>query len=180
MADERDALPPWKGLGPDALTLNPDELPGLLAAAKRPVKAAMLDQSLLAGVGNIYADESLHRAGIHPAEMAYGIEPDRLIRLGHELVALLAQAVQAGGSTLRDYRGAEGQAGAFQLQHAVYGRAGEPCRRCGRALSSGLLAQRTTVWCDACQRPQSTNDLSTMTTARAGGPMASPLSTHSI
>ena len=180
VAGDRDALPPWKGLGPDALTLEPAGLPGLLASAKRPVKAALLDQGLLAGVGNIYADESLHRACIHPAELACDIEPARLIRLGRELVALLDQAVQAGGSTLRDYRGAEGQAGAFQLQHAVYGRAGEPCRRCGQSLASGLLAQRTTVWCDACQRPQTTNGLSTMAMAQAGGPMASPLSTHSL
>lgn len=180
LAPSRGDLPPWQGLGPDALTLEPAALPAILAKARRPMKAALLDQGLLAGVGNIYADESLHRAGIHPGELACDVEAGRLVRLGRELVALLARAVRAGGSTLRDYRGAEGQAGAFQLQHAVYGRAGEPCRTCGRVLASGLLAQRTTVWCDACQRPQSTNELSTMARARAGGPMAPSLSTHSI
>ncbi|MEQ8318111.1 MAG: bifunctional DNA-formamidopyrimidine glycosylase/DNA-(apurinic or apyrimidinic site) lyase [Phycisphaerales bacterium] len=180
LAPSRGDLPPWQGLGPDALTLEPEALPAILAKARRPMKAALLDQRLLAGVGNIYADESLHRAGIHPGELACDVEAGRLVRLGRELAALLARAVRAGGSTLRDYRGAEGQAGAFQLQHAVYGRAGEPCRTCGRVLASGLLAQRTTVWCDACQRPQSTNELSTMARARAGGPMAPSLSTHSI
>jgi formamidopyrimidine-DNA glycosylase len=151
LAESRDELPPWRGLGPDALTLPPDDLAGLLAKAKRPIKAALLDQSLLAGVGNIYADEALHRAGIHPAEIACEISTPRALRLGAALGEVLGLAVRAGGSTLRDYRAADGQAGAFQLQHAVYGRGGQPCLTCGATLDSGMLAQRTTVWCPNCQ-----------------------------
>ena len=152
LAESRDGLPPWRGLGPDALTLPPRDLHGLLARARRPIKAALLDQGLLAGVGNIYADEALHRAGIHPAELACEISAPRARELGKALRELLALAVKAGGSTLRDYRAAEGQAGAFQLQHAVYGRGGLPCLTCGQLLDSGVLANRTTVWCPGCQR----------------------------
>lgn len=151
LAESRDELPPWRGLGPDALTLPPEDLGGLLARARRPIKAALLDQGLLAGVGNIYADEALHRAGIHPAEVACEISAARARKLGKALRELLELAVQAGGSTLRDYRGAEGQVGAFQFQHAVYGRGGLPCFTCGQALERGVLASRTTVWCPGCQ-----------------------------
>lgn len=152
LAESRDGLLPWRGLGPDALTLPPRDLHGLLARVRRPIKAALLDQGLLAGVGNIYADEALHRAGIHPAELACEISAPRARELGKALRELLVLAVKAGGSTLRDYRAAEGQAGAFQLQHAVYGRGGLPCLTCGQLLDSGVLASRTTVWCPGCQR----------------------------
>ncbi|UYV12256.1 MAG: bifunctional DNA-formamidopyrimidine glycosylase/DNA-(apurinic or apyrimidinic site) lyase [Phycisphaera sp.] len=151
LAQSRDELPPWRGLGPDALSLPPGELGGLLAKVRRPIKAALLDQRLLAGVGNIYADEALYRAGIHPAELACEIPATRAHKLGKVLGDLLALAVEAGGSTLRDYRAADGQAGAFQLRHAVYGRGGQPCLTCGQALESGVLASRTTVWCPSCQ-----------------------------
>lgn len=169
LADSRDELPPWRGLGPDALALPPHDLHGLLARARRPIKAALLDQGLLAGVGNIYADEALHMARIHPAELACEISVARAHQLGEALRDLLGLAVRAGGSTLRDYRSADGQAGGFQLQHAVYGRGGQPCLACGRPLETGVLAGRTTVWCPCCQGascgviegPQSTNELST-------------------
>jgi len=151
LAKSRDELPPWRGLGPDALTLPPRALHELLARARRPIKAALLDQGLLAGVGNIYADEALHRAGIHPAELACEVSAPRAHVLGKALRDLLVLAVRAGGSTLRDYRGAEGKAGAFQLQHAVYGRGGQPCLTCGQPLETGVLAGRTTVWCVSCQ-----------------------------
>lgn len=180
VAHSRDALPPWGGLGPDALDLTGKQLAALVAVARRPIKAVLLDQAMLAGVGNIYADEALHAAGIHPALLACEIDPGHLAALGRVLVDLLTAAIGAGGSTLRDYRGAEGQRGAFQLRHAVYGRAGQPCRTCGRPLSCGLLAQRTTVWCDACQRPQPANDLSTRAAARGNGRTTPSLSTLSI
>jgi len=147
----RDELPPWKGLGPDALELAPGDWAKLFARARRPIKAALLDQGLVAGVGNIYADEALHQAGIHPGATASELSEAQALALGAAVGCLLALALQAGGSTLRDYRGAEGQPGAFQLQHRVYGRAGQPCLACGRTLRVGLLGQRTTVWCDRCQ-----------------------------
>ena len=184
LAASRDELPPWQGLGPDALSIHPSDYPALLARARRPIKAALLDQGLLAGVGNIYADEALHEAGIHPWAITSELPPDRAVALGRAVSRLLAQAVQAGGSTLRDYRGAEGQAGAFQFQHRVYGRAGQPCLTCGQTLESAVLGQRTTVWCEACQNPASapalqgsnapqTNGLST-SRSNAGGGEASP------
>lgn len=179
LAASRDELPPWQGLGLDALTLDPEVYPEMLGRARRPIKAALLDQGLLAGVGNIYADEALHEAGIHPRELAREISADRLVRLGKAVRRLLALAVEAGGSTLRDYRGADGQSGAFQLQHRVYGRGGLPCLSCGHELAVALVGQRTTVWCPRCQpqgvgepenrgRPQTTNDLSTSRKARRG------------
>lgn len=185
LAASRNELPPWQGLGPDALSLRPADYPSLLARTRRPIKAALLDQSLLAGVGNIYADEALHEAGIHPRTIACELDSHRATALGRAVARLLAQAVEAGGSTLRDYRGAEGQPGAFQLQHRVYGRGGQPCLGCGQTLESGVLGQRTTVWCGACQNggpasgllPASaphTNELSTSSTRpRAQGPSGS-------
>jgi formamidopyrimidine-DNA glycosylase len=164
VAQSRDELPPWLGLGPDALTLPARTMADRLAGVRRPIKAALLDQGLIAGVGNIYADEALHRAGIHPGEIAGDLSPERARALGGALRQVLRQAVRSGGSTLRDYRSAEGQSGAFQLQHAVYGRGGEPCLQCGATLERAMLAQRTTVWCPACQAlagPQSAHELST-------------------
>lgn len=180
LANRRDALPPWGKLGPDALTLPADELPGLLTGVRRAIKAALLDQGLLAGVGNIYADEALHAAGIHPGDAACDLSPQTLRALGRALGDLLAASVRAGGSTLRDYRGAEGQRGAFQLQHAVYGRAGQPCQSCGRELACGLIGQRTTVWCPSCQQPQTAHRLSTSSRTDLDGSGPPALSTLSI
>lgn len=180
MADNRDALPPWRGLGPDALTLAPGSMPRLLGSVGRPIKAALLDQSLLAGVGNIYADEALHRAGIHPRERACEISPERARALGRALRSVMRQAVRAGGSTLRDYRAAEGQRGAFQAQHAVYGRGGKPCLTCGAILERAVIGQRTTVWCPICQaspNPPGVHELSTFGEPRGGRASASPSST---
>lgn len=139
----------WSALGPDALTITPCELAPRLVATSRPIKAALLDQSVLAGVGNIYADEALFRAGVAPTHAAARIaDLDGLCRAIRDT---LDAAIAAGGSTLRDYRDATGAPGGFQRRHAVYGRGGEPCLRCGARLSSAAIAQRTTVWCPACQ-----------------------------
>ena len=151
VAATRDELAPWAALGPDALTLEPDRLVELLASSKRPVKAALLDQRLLAGVGNIYADEALHRAGVHPFAIASELTDVRAQRLGRAIRDVLAEAIRAGGSTLRDHRGADGRAGSYQARHRVYGRGGRPCLACDQALQSGLVGQRTTVWCRECQ-----------------------------
>lgn len=151
LADSRDRLAPWGTLGPDALDIDPEVLVGLLERVRRPIKAALLDQRLLAGVGNIYADESLHRAGIHPRTLACDLTPSEARLLGRSICAVLGAAVSAGGSTLRDYRSASGEPGGFQLDHRVYGRGGQPCLACGRVLEQALVAQRTTVWCTGCQ-----------------------------
>ncbi|MEQ8768929.1 MAG: bifunctional DNA-formamidopyrimidine glycosylase/DNA-(apurinic or apyrimidinic site) lyase [Phycisphaerales bacterium] len=144
----------WEALGPDALTIDAADLRDRLKRSARPVKAALLDQTVLAGVGNIYADESLHAARVHPARLASSLRADAVDRLAGSIRAILRAAVDAGGSTLRDgtYSDASGAAGSYATRHAAYGRAGEPCRRCGAGLVSDVIAQRTSVWCPRCQR----------------------------
>lgn len=138
-------------LGPDALSIEGAELRAALAKADRPIKACLLDQAVLAGVGNIYADEALFLANIAPAQRASSLSPADVDRLAAQTRRVLEDAVLAGGSSIRDYADAQGNAGAYQLAHKVYGRAGEPCVICGSVLSAGVMAQRTTVWCPRCQ-----------------------------
>ena len=142
---------PWAALGPDALAISASRLAAGLAGSRRPVKAALLDQAVLAGVGNIYADEALFRARIAPARHAATLTRAEVARLAAAIRAVLRAAVAARGSTLRDYVDARGKPGRRQLRHLVYGRGGKPCHDCATPLASGVVAQRTTVWCRACQ-----------------------------
>jgi len=146
----------WATLGPDALATPLDDLAALLVTelgrASRAVKAALLDQRIIAGVGNIYADEALFAARIHPRKLARRLSPDRVRLLATHIREILTRAVDAGGSTLRDYVNADGDRGQAQTLHQVYGRAGQPCPACGLSLQTGQVSQRTTVWCRACQR----------------------------
>ncbi len=137
-------------LGPDALTVSTGGLREILGRTDRPLKALLLDQARLAGVGNIYADEALFDARLHPLTPATRATP-HAERLARAIRETLATAVRAGGSTLRDYRHPDGQAGRAQRAHRVYGRAGLPCVVCESTLERGLVAQRTTVWCPVCQ-----------------------------
>lgn len=141
----------WDALGPDAAWIGADELARRFARTARAVKAVLLDQHVLAGVGNIYADESLFRAAIHPLRRTHRLRPSEIQGLAEAIQETLALAIAAGGSTLRDYVDANGQAGRHQLSHLVYGRSGQPCVRCGGALRGITLAQRTTVFCPVCQ-----------------------------
>ncbi len=145
----------WQALGPDALAITGVQLHQCLHSAARPsrrtIKAALLDQGLLAGVGNIYADEALFAAHIHPRRPAGKLTAAECERLADELRAVFARALQAGGSTLRDFVDGDGQPGRYGLQHAVYGRGGELCPNCRATLKSITLAQRTTVFCVTCQ-----------------------------
>lgn len=141
----------WSRLGPDALSIDGRTLGERLGASRRSLKAALLDQAVLAGVGNIYADEALFRAGLAPLREAGSLSPAEQERLANSITGVLRASIASGGSSLRDYRDGLGQAGAFQGRHAVYGRAGEACLRCGSVLASGQVAQRTTVWCPLCQ-----------------------------
>jgi formamidopyrimidine-DNA glycosylase len=141
----------WSALGPDALDAAPETWADGLRAGKRAVKAAMLDQAVVAGIGNIYADEALFRAGIRPTTPTCRVPAARAVNLAFHTQKLLAEAVQAGGSTLRDYRNADGESGFQQLSHKVYGRGHQPCLRCDKHLHQGTVAQRTTVWCPSCQ-----------------------------
>ncbi len=142
----------WSALGPDALSVGARALRHALAG-RRAVKAVLLDQGAIAGVGNIYADEALFRARIHPATPAARVPRERMAPLAAALRTVLRAAVTAGGSSLRDYLSADGACGTAQLRHAVYGRAGEACRRCGSLLVGARLAGRTTVHCPSCQPP---------------------------
>lgn len=142
----------WAGLGVDGLVVTGRDLLAALEGTARALKAALLDQAVVAGVGNIYADESLHAAGIHPLRRGGGLSLGECERLAVEVRRVLAEAIDAGGSTIHDYRGATGDTGGFQSRHRVYGRGGLACLSCGRTLESGTIAQRTSVWCGGCQR----------------------------
>ncbi|MDZ4797277.1 MAG: bifunctional DNA-formamidopyrimidine glycosylase/DNA-(apurinic or apyrimidinic site) lyase [Bryobacteraceae bacterium] len=136
-------------LGPDALNsvLSPE-----LLRRKAPIKAVLLNQSIFAGVGNIYADESLFRAGIHPRRRADRIAAPRASRLIQVVQEVLAEAVEHRGSSVSDYVDTEGRKGDFQLRHRVYGRKGLPCLVCGTPLRKIVVAQRGTHYCPVCQR----------------------------
>ncbi len=142
----------WADLGPDALDVTPDHLAAAASRSARSIKAVLLDQSILAGVGNIYADESLFRARIRPTRSARRIKPDEWTTLAAAIRAVLATSIASGGSTLRDYINASGQTGSAQELHAVYGRGRKPCLTCSTPLKAQVLAQRMTVYCTVCQR----------------------------
>ena len=113
---------------------------------------SLLNQTLMSGVGNIYADESLFRAGIRPRRRAGGLTRAELERLRLAVREVLEHAIRLGGSSVSDYVDAEGAAGFFQLEHCVYQRTGEPCRRCGNPIKRVVVAGRSTHYCANCQR----------------------------
>ncbi|MEZ6188238.1 MAG: bifunctional DNA-formamidopyrimidine glycosylase/DNA-(apurinic or apyrimidinic site) lyase [Planctomycetota bacterium] len=143
-------------LGPDALTVERDALRARLGQRQRPIKVALLDQALLAGVGNIYAAEVLNRAKVHPERGCHTLGPREWTRLARVLREVLEEAVRYEGSTLGDgtYRTALNQDGSYQNQHRVYGREGEPCRSCRKGTVVRIVqAQRATFFCPRCQPP---------------------------
>lgn len=142
---------PFAGPGHEPLTILADDFASLFRARKLSIKAALLNQSLLHGVGNIYADESLFRAGIRPTRIAGRLPRERLIRLHAALRTVLKSAIRAGGSSVSDYVDADGERGFFQIQHKVYGREGQPCRVCGTPIRRIVLAGRGTHFCPHCQ-----------------------------
>ena len=142
---------PFTGPGSEPLTISKDDFAALFRGRKLAIKAALLNQSLLHGVGNIYADESLFRAGIRPTRKAGRLTRERLDRLHDGLRAVLKAAIRAGGSSVSDYVDADGERGFFQIQHCVYMRTGQPCRVCGTPIRRILLAGRGTHFCPRCQ-----------------------------
>jgi len=153
---ELDAHSFFRGMGPEPLG-NQFHLPYLkkaLAAKKAPIKAALLDQRVVAGLGNIYVVEALYRAHIAPATAAGRIGAARLERLFHAIRAVLEEAIEAGGSTLSDYAGVDGAQGGFQHRFRVYDREGEPCLTpaCGGKIMRAVHSGRSTFWCPRCQR----------------------------
>jgi formamidopyrimidine-DNA glycosylase len=143
---------PFTGPGSEPLTISPADFAALFRGRKLSIKAALLNQKLLHGVGNIYADESLFRARIRPTRFAGRIARPRLDRLRTALQSVLKSAIRAGGSSVSDYVDAEGEAGFFQIQHRVYGREGLPCRVCGTHIRRIVLAARGTHFCPHCQK----------------------------
>ncbi|MGH9586896.1 MAG: bifunctional DNA-formamidopyrimidine glycosylase/DNA-(apurinic or apyrimidinic site) lyase [Acidobacteriaceae bacterium] len=142
----------FRGPGREPLTISEDEFVKLFRGRKLSIKAALLNQRLLHGVGNIYADESLFRAGIRPTRAAGRLSRDRLLRLRTALQQVLREAIARGGSSVSDYVDADGEKGFFQLEHRVYMRTGEPCLNCGKPIHRIVLAGRGTHYCTHCQR----------------------------
>ena len=142
---------PFTGPGREPLTISPDDFVALFRGRKLAIKAALLNQSLLQGVGNIYADESLFRAKIRPTRRAGRLPREWLDLLRRALRTVLQAAIRAGGSSVSDYVDADGEAGFFQIQHCVYGREGLPCRVCGTPIRRIVLAGRGTHFCPHCQ-----------------------------
>jgi formamidopyrimidine-DNA glycosylase len=144
------------GLGPEPLDAAFDalELARRLAGKATPLKAALLDQRVVAGLGNIYVSEALHMAGLSPKRKAGTVGPARAGRLVEAIKAVLERAIAAGGSSLRDHRQTNGELGYFQHDFQVYGREGEACPRCGQAHAVKRLVQsgRSTFFCSHCQR----------------------------
>lgn len=143
---------PFTGPGREPLTISKKDFAALFRGRKLSIKAALLNQRLLHGVGNIYADESLFRAGIRPTRVAGRLSRERLDRLHGALRTVLKAAIRAGGSSVSDYVDADGVAGFFQVQHRVYMRTGEPCLTCGAPIRRTVLAGRGTHYCSQCQR----------------------------
>ena len=143
-------VPHMGRLGPDALTIETRKFSSLVNR-KRQIKALLMDQRVISGLGNIYCDEALHAAGIHPLVPGADIGAKQLSKLAAAVRRTLARAVKKGGSSISDYRNANGEAGWFQLEHRVYGRAGAPCRKCRQPIESQQIAGRTTHFCPICQ-----------------------------
>jgi formamidopyrimidine-DNA glycosylase len=142
----------YTGPGREPLTISLDDFVALFLGRKTPIKAALLNQSLLHGVGNIYADESLFRAGIRPRRQAGRLTREELTRLRTALKDVLRRAIKLGGSSVSDYVDAEGMRGYFQIEHKVYGRGGEPCLICGTPIKKIVVGGRGTHFCPKCQK----------------------------
>jgi formamidopyrimidine-DNA glycosylase len=142
----------YTGPGREPLTISLDDFVALFRGRKTPIKAALLNQSLLHGVGNIYADEALFRAGIRPRRQAARVTRSEFARLRTALQTVLKRAIKLGGSSVSDYVDAEGMRGYFQIEHKVYGHGGDPCTVCGTPIKKIVVAGRGTHFCPTCQR----------------------------
>lgn len=138
--------------GVEPLEVGEEEFRTLFRGRKTPIKSALLNQKLLRGVGNIYADESLFRAGIRPRRRAASLTREDLRRLFCAVQEVLREAIALGGSSISDYVDADGEEGFFQLQHRVYGREAEPCLVCRTAVKRVVLAGRSSHYCPKCQK----------------------------
>jgi formamidopyrimidine-DNA glycosylase len=143
-----------RGLGPEPLSQDFDgeRLWERSRGRSAPVKTFLMDQSIVVGVGNIYASEALFAAGVHPRRAAGSVSRPRYAKLAGEVRRILLHAITRGGTTLRDFLAPDGAPGYFEQELFVYGRAGEPCKLCGTPIRSAVIGQRATYWCPKCQR----------------------------
>jgi formamidopyrimidine-DNA glycosylase len=150
--EELGRLKEFAHLGLDALEIPAGEFVRRLRGRRKNLKSLLLDQTAVAGLGNIYADESLFLAKIHPLAVGSRVSSPRLFALYSAMRRVLARAIQAGGSSIRDYSALDGRRGYFQIEHQVYRKTGLPCPACGRKIKRILVAQRSTHFCLRCQR----------------------------
>src|SRR5579864_4211447 len=142
----------FNGPGAEPLNIDPQEFARLFHSSKAPIKAALLNQKLLHGVGNIYADEALFRAHIRPRRRANTLTKSELRKLHAALQKVLRLAIAAGGSSISDYVDADGEAGFFQIQHRAYGREAKPCLTCKTPIKKIVVGGRGTHYCPRCQK----------------------------
>ncbi len=139
-------------LGPEPMEVSLADFAAALHRRQARIKALLLDQGFLRGLGNIYADEALFRAGVHPLARAHRLRGDRPRQLYEAIGAVLSEAIEAGGSSISDYVDAEGRKGFFQFSHRVYQRTGEPCVNCRTPIRRVLVSQRSSHFCPKCQK----------------------------
>ena len=149
--EQLEDWPPFKALGPEPLDLDARDLKQRLAGRTAAIKLLLLDQSIVAGLGNIYVCEALYRAGIHPRRAGGSISMERLKRLVPAIHDVIEEAIAAGGSTLRDFSSPDGELGYFSKKFAVYDREGQPCA-CGGNVRRIVQGGRSTFFCPKCQR----------------------------
>jgi formamidopyrimidine-DNA glycosylase len=142
----------FKAPGSEPLDVGFEIFVNLFRKRKTPIKSALLNQSLLSGVGNIYADESLARAGIRPRRRAASLTRNDLKRLYDALQKVLNEAIKLGGSSVSNYVDADGERGFFQIRHLVYGREGQPCRKCKTPIKRIVISGRSAHYCPKCQK----------------------------
>lgn len=148
-------LAPLNKLGQEPLesSFTPERFKAIVAGKSTKIKSLLLNQEYVVGIGNIYVDESLHRAGIHPEESAKALTEQQLDKLHHAIVATLTEAVNAGGSSIKSYVNGQGESGTYQQKLLIYGRKHEPCHSCGTLIEKTVVGGRGTHYCPNCQRP---------------------------
>lgn len=154
LTDDIGLLPSLKKMGPEPLekSFTPEVLSKQLASRKGPIKPLLLDQTIIAGLGNIYASEALHRAGILPQRPAHKLTEGEFKKLHRAIIQVLKEAIAARGSSVDTYRDGRGKKGWFQVKHRVYDRQGKKCKRCNGTIIKEIYRGRGTYWCPKCQR----------------------------
>jgi formamidopyrimidine-DNA glycosylase len=150
--DNRELIIDLSQLGPEPLEITADEFAKLVGKRKGRIKTLLLNQNVIAGIGNIYSDEALFEARIHPLTPAHRISKPKLKDLHKAIQRILKKAILAGGSSVDSYTNLEGERGFFQLEHKVYAREGLKCKRCGTKIKRIRITQRSTHFCPKCQR----------------------------